>query len=91
MCQPDPQEMGTCPEEAPSKGASQEAETAQVGDDAACVCQSMCEKLKQKLKEVDMQEVFETTMDGVRKRPLLGVLVAAFIGYFLGRLSKKFS
>lgn len=60
-------------------------------EEASCLCTTFCDKLKQKLREIDAKEVFESTMTEVRKRPLLGVLIAGTIGYFLGRLSKKFA
>ncbi|MGD9127369.1 MAG: hypothetical protein PVH19_08320 [Planctomycetia bacterium] len=58
-------------------------------DEASCVCSKLCDDLKQKIKDIDAKEVFDATMNGVRKQPLLGVLIAGVIGYFLGRLSKK--
>lgn len=58
-------------------------------EEVSCVCSKLCDDLKQKIKDIDPKEVFDVTMNGVRKQPLLGVLIAGVIGYFLGRLSKK--
>lgn len=87
MSKNDPKETVKSTEE----NQPQEAAPADDADDSSCVCGTICDELKQKLKDVDTKEIFDATMAGVRKRPLLGVLIAAVIGYFLGRLSKKFS
>ena len=79
MCENNPQENQTA-EETPTPE-----------EKSSCICSKLCDNLKQKIKEIDTKEVFDATMDGVRKRPLVGVLIAGTIGYFLGRLSKMFS
>lgn len=89
MSKNDPKEKKTVKDA--EENQPQEATPTDEVDESSCVCSKICDDLKQKIKDIDTKEIFDATMDGVRKRPLLGVLIAVVVGYFLGRLSKKFS
>lgn len=43
----------------------------------------------QELRDANVGELVETTLDCVRRYPGAGVLIAAFMGFFLGRLFRR--